>query len=196
MKLSILIATIPERADMCARLVRFLTEQANGLPVEILTDPAPKGAISIGVKRNALYDAASGTHAVSIDDDDWVPNDYVPTVLDGLTTDPDCIGHYELVEGMAKAPQLSRWSNKDRQWLEGANARRLGFDYIRTTFHKTPLRTSIARDVRFNDMGFGEDHDFSKRLKASGLCRREVFIPRVLYFYRYIHQDHATKYGA
>jgi hypothetical protein len=37
-------------------------------------------------------------------------------------------------------------------------------------------------------MGFGEDQDYSRRLKAAGLIRTEAFIPKVLQHYRYIHK--------
>ena len=196
MRLSILIATIPEREAMCSALVKFLQAQAKGLPVEILTDPAPRGTISIGAKRNALYSRATGTHAVSIDDDDGVPHDYVANILEAIETDPDCIGHYEVVEGLATAPQIAMWTNRAHGWLQGAQAKRMGADYVRTPFHKTPLRTSIAKAVPFKDMGFGEDHDFSRRLKASRLVKTETFINRVLYYYRYQHEDLSVKYGA
>ena len=195
MKLSILIATIPERAEMCAALVAFLQAQANGLPVEILTDPAPRGAISIGFKRNALYQRAAGSHAVSIDDDDWVPNDYVRTILAALESDPDCVGHYELVEGVGRWPELAVWTNAAVAWAKGGQAVRYGASYVRTPFHKTPLRTSIALQIPFKDMGLGEDHDFSKRLKASRLVRTEVFIPRALYYYRYRNDEPVGEFG-
>lgn len=196
MKLSILIPTIPERIKEFTSLMDYVSLQAKGLPVEIISDDAPRGTISIGYKRNALYDRAKGTHAVCIDDDDSVPRDYVVTILEALESDPDCVGHFELVEGMGPlVPRLAKWTNKASGWKLGAPARIEGVEYIRTPFNKTPIRTSIVRTVRFGDMGFGEDEDFSRRLKKSGLCKTEVFIPRVMYYYRYIHTEDPHKYG-
>lgn len=183
MRLSILICTLPERAQAFKDLVVLLGVHTD---VEILSDAAPRGTLSVGAKRQALLERAAGDYVVFIDDDDLVPPFYVPTILAALVTSPDCVGHYELVEGMAKVPQISIWTNAAPRWMEGVVARsHFRVDFVRTTFHKTPLKRSHALAVGFADMGFGEDHDFSKRLRLTGLCKREVFIPRVLYFYHY-----------
>lgn len=184
--LSILIATVPEREKECSQLVAELRRQAEGLPVEVCVKNTPRGEPNIGTKRSQMYAEAKGAYAVCIDDDDWIPPEYVSTVLDALESNPDCVGHYELVEGHGPIPMLSIWTNAYPRWCEGPEAqRRFKVQYVRTPFHKTPLLREHALAVGFKDMGFGEDHEFSKRLKASGLLKTEVFIPRVLYLYRY-----------
>ena len=70
-----------------------------------------------------------------------------------------------------------------------------GFGYIRTTYPKVPIRKSICLKVGYKDLRYGEDHDFAKRLKLSGLLKTEVYIDSVLYFYRYKFQEHSAKYG-
>lgn len=183
--LSICIATVPDRCEEFDLLYSELNRQTEGLPVEIVVNDAPRGTMSIGAKRQAMNQDAQGAYVVHIDDDDWVPPEYVTSIVGALQSGPDCVGHYELVEGVKGVPQLSIWSNRVLSWQEGAQVRsRYGVDYARTPFHKTPLKREHALAVGFRDMGFGEDHEFSRRLQASGLCRTEVFIPKVLYFYR------------
>lgn len=195
-QLSILIATVPDRQIPFDVLHYELSRQAKGLPVEIIVDDRARGTVSVGTKRQDLIDKAKGQYVVHIDDDDWVPPEYVSTVVHALESKPDCVGHYELVEGHGKVPQLSIWTKNAPRWMEGREAMRLhGVNYVRTPFHKTPLKTAHARAIGIHDLHFGEDHDFSKRLHAARLCRTEVFIPRVLYFYRYAHEQHNIKYG-
>lgn len=193
--LTICIATVPERAASFDRIMAMLGRQCEGLPIELLTDPRPRGELSIGAKRQQMNDRAAGDYVVHIDDDDWVPGDYAACIMEALEGRPDCIGHFELVEGLHKDPQIGRWTNRAPAWLDGPRARPYGASYVRTPFHKTPMRREIALQVGIRDMRFGEDHDFSRRLKEARLIRSEAFIPRVLYYYRYVHQDAAIKYG-
>lgn len=198
-RLSILIATVPERALDFDVLYRELSRQSElqlGGNVEFVYDDSPRGALSIGAKRQKLLEAATGDYVVSIDDDDWVPPEYIGLVMSSLVSRPDCVGHYELVEGMAKVPQLSIWTKQAGRWMNGPEARKkYGVEYVRTTFHKTPLKREHALAIGFKDMAFGEDHEFAQRLMSSGRLRTEVFIPRVLYFYRYSFEPHNIKYG-
>jgi hypothetical protein len=196
MMLSVCIATIPERRDLFNSLVAHIDGQAGFYgSCEIVSDASPRGTMTIGAKRQKMNEAARGEYVVHVDDDDWVPDDYIPTIIQALSSNPDCVGHYELVEGLGKRPFLAIWTNKASRWLSGPRAHPYGAECVRTPFHKTPIRRSIALQVPFKDMAFGEDEDFSKRLKAARLLRTEVFIPRVLQFYRYQHEDHNTKYG-
>jgi hypothetical protein len=57
------------------------------------------------------------------------------------------------------------------------------------------MKTAIASQIGFNDMRYGEDYDFSKRLKLSALIQTEVFIAKTMYFYRYKEEPHNQKYG-
>ncbi|HTP29481.1 MAG TPA: hypothetical protein VMK12_27925, partial [Anaeromyxobacteraceae bacterium] len=78
--LSILIPTIVDRRRSFERLVRLLSEQAAGLPVEILHDAGPEPT---GVKRNRLLARAVGEYVAHFDDDDLPSDDYVVKVLAG-----------------------------------------------------------------------------------------------------------------
>lgn len=193
MILSICIATIPERVAQ----FKALTTTLGPIDVswEIVSDDRPRGVVSIGRKRQDMVERCKGAYIVHIDDDDLVPTDYVQTIICATETDPDAIGHFELVEGHGPVPKVSKWTNNAPGWLEGPRALRYGVSYVRTPFHKTPIKADIVRQIGFKDMRFAEDKDFSDRLRAARLVKTEVFIPRVLYIYRYSHEDHDIKYG-
>ena len=190
MKLSILIATIPERQALFGKLMAHIERQASGLPVEVLYDAAPKSEISIGAKRQALLEGASGKYVVFVDDDDAVADTYVSDILQATEEDPDCIGFQIEVHGMGGVRNASA-SNRYERWAENVD----GFHYVRTIYHKTPVKREHALSIGFKDMRFAEDHDYSERLKASGLLKNEVYIDKVLYIYRYKYENIKTKFG-
>jgi glycosyltransferase involved in cell wall biosynthesis len=186
MTLSICIATLPERKEQFDALVAFIRSQST--QVEVVTNGAPRGTMSIGAKRQAMTEQAQGDYIVHLDDDDWISPTYIADILQAASEGPDCIGGYELVEGLTGMPQFALWTRKVDRWDHGSVARRLGVSYVRTPGHKTPIRAEIAKAIAYRDMGFGEDEQYSKDLRASGKVKTEVFIPKVMQHYRYIHK--------
>lgn len=182
MTLSICIATIPERKEQFDRLVTFLRTQG---PFELVSDASPRGTLSVGRKRELMNQRAKGDYIVHLDDDDWVSPTYIPDILQAAQGRPDVIGGYELVEGLAQRPEIAVWTNRAPRWIHGHPAKSYGGNYVRTPGHKTPIISTIAKSIEYRDMGFGEDEDYSKRLKASGAIKIEAFIPKVLQHYRY-----------
>lgn len=192
-KLSILIPTLPEREAKLKTLLAFLKPQLNHF-VEIIIDDTAKEAMSIGNKRNELYKKAIGTYSVQIDDDDLVPDNYIHEVLKALDNKPDCVGYLEdcMMDGIKKLSIISiacqEWSNGNRQTD--------GFDYLRTPFFKTPIKTELCEQVGVADMRFGEDHDFAKRIYP--LLKKEEFINKIMYYYSansLTPEQHQERYG-
>ena len=190
MKLSICIATIPGREHLFGKLMAHLWRQSAGLPVEIIYDASDKQVMSIGAKRQRLIEAASGDYVVFIDDDDWVPDNYVEEILKATLTTPDCIGFKVEVNGMGRRKYASA-SNRWERWGEKVD----GHDYVRTIYHKNPVLREHALKIGYKDMRFAEDHNYSDRLKASGLLKKEVYVDQVLYIYRYKHEPIKKKFG-
>jgi glycosyltransferase involved in cell wall biosynthesis len=182
--LSICIATLPERIEQFHRLVAFIRSQST--EVEIVSNAAPRGTMSIGAKRQWMNDHATGDYIVHLDDDDWISPTYVADILGAIGPGIDCVAGYELVEGLSGMPQFAMWTNKASRWEHGSVARSFGVSFVRTPGHKTPLRNVIARCVQYKDMGFGEDEQYSRELKASKRVKREVFVGKVMQHYRYI----------
>jgi len=195
-ELSILIATIPERRDQFEKLIRNLSGNEG---VEVLFDNRPRHALSIGAKRQALLEKATGRYICFHDDDDWHSVSYASAIVAATKESPDCIGFLIECRGMGrsqldrkrKGTKLAIASNRYDKWADDFD----GYDYVRTIYHKTPVKREHALAVGFRDMRFAEDHDYSMRLKASGLLNVEVFIPEPLYIYRYNYEPHNIKYG-
>ena len=191
-KLSILIPSTIDRKEMTEKLIKHIQTQIYHclaqLDVEVIAD-IDNREISIGAKRQRMLESASGEYVVQIDSDDWVPDDYIESILKALETGHDCVGHE--IECSGTSGKTESVSIVYAAWAES----RHGYDYIRTPYPKVPIKRSICLQVGYKDLRYGEDHDFSIRLKESGLVKSEVYIPKVLYFYRYKHMDHFKKYG-
>ena len=80
-KLSILICGITNR-DF-SPLLTHLEKQTQDKPVEILSLVDNK-KMKIGRKRNLLVEMSKGEYISFIDDDDWVTDDYVDSILEKI----------------------------------------------------------------------------------------------------------------
>lgn len=187
MKLSILIGTIESRSEQFSSLLMYLNNQKTK-DVEILSLCDNK-EISIGAKRQHLLEMAKGDYVSFIDDDDWCSHNYVSNILEAIKTKPDCIGF--LINCKGTPGVTASASNKWDAWGDKVG----GFDYVRTIYHKNPVKRSIALQIGYKDLRFAEDHDYSLRLKQSGLLKTEEFINEVMYEYRFKFEDPKTKYG-
>ena len=189
MKLSILIRTIVGREAQFETLYKSLWWQNYNADIEIIVEKDNK-ELSVGAKAQKLIERANGDYVVFIDDDDAVSNDYIESILEAIKEDPDCIG-FKIECNMEGKNEIAIASNRYNDWFENID----GFKYARTIYHKTPVKREIAIKIGFKDMRYGEDHDYSKRLKESGLLKNEVFIDKFLYFYNYKFENPKTKYG-
>lgn len=176
MQLSILIPTILKRRHMLDRLKLELLTQIADSEVELLTDP---GIGTVGAKRQRLLKQAKGEYVVFIDDDDWVSEDYISSILAAIELKPDVIG----MNGWITTNGLYK---KKFTLSKNCEYKDNGTYYERFNNHLCPVRREIALQIGFKDMGFGEDYDYALRLKNSGLIKEEVFISKDLYHYKFI----------
>jgi glycosyltransferase involved in cell wall biosynthesis len=184
MILSILIATLESRIEQFTKLEDFLNKQIadNNLSddVEVLYFRDDK-EYPIGVKRNTLLENASGLFTVFVDDDDWVADDYVSTIVTALksNSDIDCIGiKGELIsEDLGNKPFIH--SVHYKMYFEDANY------YYRPPNHLNPIKKEIATQIKFPLKNFGEDYDWAMALLESGLLQTEIFIDKILYYYHF-----------
>lgn len=144
--------------------------------------------ISIGEKRNVMYQHSTGLYSWMIDDDDFIAPNAVRKILKALETRPDCVTFREKVtiDGVEK---LSSFNLGWDDWAENVD----GFDYVRTPFFKTPILTGLCQKVGVKDMRFGEDHDFAQRIKP--WLQSSVHIPEQLYWYQHESSEFKTRYG-
>lgn len=200
MMLSILICTIESRKDQFIKLYDELQRQigtgAHGMNLnsrfEILYSRDNKEK-SIGSKRQELIERATGIYVVFIDDDDWISDKYIENLNYVFINDLgrcQSIG-FKIECDIEGKKELAIAKNTYSDWCENKD----GYKYCRTPYHKTPVKKEIALHIGYKDMRFGEDYDYSKRLKESKLIISEKFINEVMYFYNYKWENPKTKYG-
>lgn len=187
-KLSILLPTIESRKEIFGKLLDELLLQIQPFldKVELLSICDNK-EISIGSKRQRLLKMAKGEYVVFIDDDDWIAPNYIEKILDN--TGSDCIG-FQIectFEGKEKCLASSHLKYKD--WGENKD----NFRFVRSIYHKTPVRRELALQAGFKDMRYAEDYDYSMRVMP--LLKSCAYINQIMYYYRYKHEDHNSKYG-
>lgn len=176
MKLSILILTIPERQDMLRGLITRLRQQIQGKPAQVLVNKNPTK--SIGTKRNDLLKRAEGDYVVFIDDDDLVSPTYVDRILEAIETEPDCVGISGVIITNGQNLRIWHVSMDYDKWFSRDKV------YYRTPNHLTPVKRSIALQAMFPEINYGEDLEYSQRLRP--LIKTEVKIEGWMYTYRFI----------
>lgn len=178
--LSILIPTVAGREaafdNLQTELLKQIRQNKATEKVEILSQKDNK-EISIGAKRQLLYEMAKGKYSVQIDDDDSVSKDFIKDVLIATKQNPDCIGYFErcTMDGVIKKSKISI---ECKEWKD-VNSN--GLNFLRTPFFKTPILTSLCLQVGVKDMRYAEDHDFAKRIFQ--LLKNEIFIEKEMYYY-------------
>ncbi len=175
MKLSILICSLVCRADALGRLMLSLERQKTG-DVEILTN-VDDGDVTIGEKRNALLAAAAGEWRCFIDDDDEPSADYVPSILEALNQNPDCVGFR--VRRMIDGHEACEAIHSTRYTKYGSHPH--PYTLERTPNHLNPIRASIAMEAGFPKINRGEDVEYARRVRPR--LTSEAFVDRVLYTY-------------
>lgn len=199
--LSILIATVPERqAEFWALQLSLLAQAAQFKEqVEIVYDNRPRanqlGGVSIGQKRNDLLARATKTHVVFFDDDDLPKPWYVADIMKALETDPDSVGQFILHTSNGRRVHSCVHSMRFKTWSNGpVYTSGFGMVYQRGTGHRNPIRRTIALQVGFPDLKWGEDQPFGDGVTA--LCKTEVMVKRPAFTYRFSSKEpHNVKYG-
>lgn len=194
-RLSICIPTVIGREAGFEKLLTEVNTQIknNNLQkeVQVVVEKDNK-EISIGAKRQKMYEKAKGLFTVQLDDDDFIDKDYVLLCYEGTFKDVDCIGYQEHCTFDGLNPKKSDFSIKYSGWKDFKPPVN-GFHHARTPFFKTPIKTEICKKVGVKDMRFGEDHDFAIRVYPH--LKKEHYINRIMYLYRYKSEEHKKKYG-
>lgn len=190
-KFSILIATLDNRKKQFDILHTHLLNQIklNHLKrdVEILVFP-DNGEYPIGLKRNELMNEANGLFTAFIDDDDWVSDDYIISIVDTIKTNPnlDCIGIKGRLISKTLGDKDFIHSIKYVSYCEDAN------NYYRPPNHLNPVRKSLVQKYLFPISNYGEDFDWAMKLCKNKVFSNEVFIDKILYYYYYEPEKSAT----
>lgn len=183
MILSLLIPTIDERREMFENIYAILKMQilnnANKNQIEILIDNSKK---TIGEKRNNLLAMAKGEYVAFVDDDDEVSNEYIESLMAAIKQKPDCVSLRGVITWNGGNPELFEHSVKYSAYATTTNE----IKYERYPNHLNCIKSSIAKQFKFKEINFGEDTDWATQIFESGLLKKEVYIDKVLYHYKYI----------
>lgn len=150
--------------------------------VEILDLPN-RGQKSIGHYRQTLLENAKGEYVVFIDADDRISIEYIALVMNAINTGCDVVG----LSGTMTTNGMKQetWEiGKDLPYDQLEVKKRI-YHYRRYSNHLAPIKRSIALQIGFKDMKYGEDYDYATRLKESGLCKTETKIENRIYHYDY-----------
>lgn len=177
MKLAVLICTLPERADKLKRLTNILDPQIERFKDQVYYSIHDAGKfMPTGRKRNELINQTQSDYFVFIDDDDVVPMFYVSEILQAIEKGP----HVITFNGWMTTNGADR-----RNWTI-----KLGSDYVernghfyRWPNHIVPMRRDIVRGVRFPEIWYQEDYQWSKKIRDMRLLKTSVHIEKDLYWY-------------
>src|SRR6185436_2002644 len=99
--LSILIPTVVGREEQLEKLLaelyrqRIQLEFPNVVQFQIKKD---NKEMTVGEKRNILYQESIGLYSFMPDDDDGIAPDFIQRVLKAIEQNPDCVTYYEHVD--------------------------------------------------------------------------------------------------
>lgn len=176
--LSILTPTVPSRFDRLAALREKIEAQAD--PRMEWLAFSDNRRRTIGEKRDGLLRLALGRYVAFVDDDDDIADDYVPSLLEAASQEPDVITFRQRATWKGQDSEIHfALGNPNEPFRPGGITRR-------NAWHVCAWRRSLAVRSFFPPSNYGEDWAY-----AAPLCSlpnlREVHIPRVLHFYR--HSD-------
>jgi glycosyltransferase involved in cell wall biosynthesis len=184
MDISILIPTMKKRERLFRQVLAEVERQIRETPeirVEVLWE-SDNGELTLGQKRNVLMDRCNGTYHCFIDDDDVIARDFLRTFIPMIQSDIDydCASFVGAHYMRGAFNKLFHHSLEYPEWEERSDR------FIRSVSPMNMIKTSIVREVRYKDIRNTEDHEFSKRLMASGRVKTEFKINPNRPIYHYI----------
>lgn len=182
--ISILIPTMTPRKQLFEQVLAEVRKQIAECP-EIRTEviwESDNGELTLGQKRNVLVDRCQGKYHCFVDDDDvlapYFLRTFVPMIQSGI--DYDCASFLGAHYKRGVLNKLFYHSLDVPEWAETSER------FLRSVSPMNMIKTSIVRQVRYKDIRNTEDHEFSKRLMASGLLQTEFKIDPNRPIYHYI----------
>lgn len=179
-KLSILIPTLPARLSTFTVVLNNLRNQIKTFKlekdVEILSLMDCK-SMTIGDKRNKLIELSSGEYTVFVDDDDNIPDYYIPAILNAIKDKPDVVG----IKGTIKYED----SKEDTTFIHSLRYPGKEDVNLYTTGnppnHLNPIKREIAISVKFPDKNWEEDRSWAREVYFK--LKTENLIDRLMYVY-------------
>ena len=180
-KLTIAIPTIEKRKEYFNNLLLEFRHQSEpyGEDIEIIWE-SDNGEMSIGNKRNILYQKSNGLYTVQWDDDDWICQNGIDKIMNAIETNADVItyNNYTDIEQWGKHRNFHKYiSIKNNPPI---------IDYDNNQIFSSPdqksvIKTEIARQVKFYDMNHSEDWFFMRDILP--FLKTEFLINEFIYLY-------------
>lgn len=180
MKLSILIATLPERVSQFNETIRQLNVGTRH-DVEVIADGRPR-SVSTGQKRNDLINQCTGTHFIFRDDDDWTHPDYVSEMVKAMQSNPDVITlqGWMTTNGGSRVDWIIKLGEKYEARTENGVTK-----YYRFPNHLCAFKKTVVQHIKFPHIWQGEDYKWALEIKERDLLKTEVHIDKQLYHYQF-----------
>lgn len=178
--LTILVATLGERAELFRRLLDTLLPQLEPYAgrAQVLAW-WNNGRPSLPEIRQRLVLAAETEYVCWVDDDDLVPDHYVAEIMTALEGRPDYVGFEVQCYSDGVPTGISRHSLEHGGWWNEEGA------YYRDLSHLNPIRRELALVADFSRAAPGqpEDRAWVAQLRRSKRVRTQYYIPRIMYHY-------------
>lgn len=171
--LSILICSLEERKSFfLPRILSILKPQIEGKETEIiiLIDQAQ---VPVGAKRNMALDQSRGKYVCFVDDDDLVSEDYVDSILEKTSEDPDVIVFSGVVTTDGENKKIAK------QGIEYQHGEVDGI-YYRLPNHLSVHKRETIKE-KFLNIRTGEDDEWAKRRLKE--IKSQSRIDKILYHY-------------
>ena len=194
--LSILTASIPERADKLEMLTEKIAHQIGDFPVEHLVFLDNRRR-TIGAKRDALLRIARGTFIAYVDDDDTVSPDYVASLVDAIkiAITPTFSQTDHRIDVITFA-QFARVNEAAAKIVFGLRQENQPFipdtEVLRAAWHVCAWRRSVAILSHFPESNYGEDWAFAEPINR--IARASIHLDKVLHHYRFNSATTAAPY--
>jgi hypothetical protein len=132
----ILICSIEHRADMLDALLAELERQlVPGVGVRVFRDNLET---VYGEKCQRLLDSSTADYVSFLDDDDWVAEDFISSIMAALKQEPDYVG-FKVLYTIDGAPQIPVFHTLTCDgWVNNAEA------LYRDIVHFNPIRRDLA----------------------------------------------------
>lgn len=179
--LTILIPTVPKRADFLSRLHNELSRQIcenTSACVRLHVDDDTN--IDIGTKRNKMMAEVASEYMAFFDDDDMPGPNYIKHLMEGVNKGVDCCSLTGIITTDGANPRKFIHSIQYADIFEQDGI------YYRPIMHINCLKTEHARLVQFPEWRFSEDSKWAMDLTSKGVLKTEHVIDEVIYNYLYV----------
>lgn len=181
MKWEILILTQPSRVRFLEQLLEILGPMPASVARLVFRQFDPR--FSLGQNREIMRREASADYISFLDDDDFVPRDFVPTILP-LLDGVDQVSFDVQIYQNERPYTIARHTLTAGGWYEKAGT------LYRDVSHVHPMRRELALEVPMSG-GIGEDFRWAAGMR--GRVKTEHHIDRPMYYYLWRTRKDDTK---